>query len=546
MAPPPSAEKAKPPPSVIQRTSSRSKKRPPGQDNSNLLPESPLCSKKASTAASRGLKRKVPHISKNSNSLEEQLHAKSVECVHALTHLADTALAARDSLSWLDSHPTSRNLLMAASPTKSPAYTTEEVLQAHVGPHTQDGFIPKRSVNETKESVFEFSPILGDKALKTTSASPRLSRERSSYLAKFVLPGIWQNYPNLFAASKSFTYGVHAFALGILGPNAGIPKAHVSFLEVHRRMLLADKAFLEQTLADNSISRPNANHAKAWQVVNTATLDKRQILIDACGAWFPHLQRLTSAEFLDVLAGVDPKIPFSFPSSASNNDQPPATAPTKTKVDHVQLRAEGGTGRSLGSVFHLENCFSPSFIHHAMEVGIPSLPFMRDGMKKGKDRLSRIASQKAGTPFSLRKDKPYLMLSDVTIAFEADMLKVGNYLNAHLHAFVKSYVEELYGRSAVELVVPPLVVFDLLQSSLNSLVDGGYAAHDDSGTFVTDNDLDYGDEDHNMIVITFFWTNRKDVPTNVTWYENGQPRNKRSIATMQAGTQIMILGPTDF
>ena len=316
MAPPPFEETAEPPPLVIQGTSSRTKKRPPGQDkNSNLPPESPHCSKKARTAAPRALKRKVPHISKYSNNLDRQLHAKSVECVHALSHLAATALAARESLLWLDSHPTSRNLLMAVSPTKVPAYTTEQVLQAHVGPHTQDGFIPHRSVNDAKESVFDFTPILDDRAPKTTSSTTRLSRARSSYVAQFVLPGIWQNYPNLFAASKSFTHGKFAFAEGILGPDAGLPKVHVSFLEVHRRMLLADKAFLDQTLTDNSIARPNANHAKAWQVVNTAMLDKRQILIDACGAWFPHLQRLTSAQYLDVLAGVDPKILSSFQSS---------------------------------------------------------------------------------------------------------------------------------------------------------------------------------------------------------------------------------------
>jgi hypothetical protein len=65
--------------------------------------------------------------------------------------------------------------------------------------------------------------------------------------------------------------------------------------------------------------------------------------------------------------------------------------PVTSEVEHVQSKAEGGTGRSLGSVFHLENIFSPSFVHHAMEVGVPSLPFMWDGMKKGKDRLSRIA-----------------------------------------------------------------------------------------------------------------------------------------------------------
>ena len=54
-----------------------------------------------------------------------------------------------------------------------------------------------------------------------------------------------------------------------------------------------------------------------------------------------------------------------------------------------------------------------------------------------------------------------------------------------------------HGAKAVDTVVPPLVVFDMIQSSLNSLVDRGYAGHDDSGTFVSDNDLDYGDEDHN-------------------------------------------------
>jgi hypothetical protein len=134
------------------------------------------------------------------------------------------------------------------------------------------------------------------------------------------------------------------------------------------------------------------------------------------------------------------------------------------------------------------------------------------------------------------------MLSDVTIAFEAEMLKVGNCLNAHLHSHVKSHVEELHGRLAVELVVPPLVVFDMLQWSLNSLVDGGHAAHDDSGTFVTDDNLDYGDEDHNMIVMTFFWTNRDDAPTNVTWHENGQPHDKRTIATMQGGGHLQTHG----
>jgi hypothetical protein len=144
-----------------------------------------------------------------------------------------------------------------------------------------------------------------------------------------------------------------------------------------------------------------------------------------------------------------------------------------------------------------------------MEVGIPSLPFMRDGMKSGKDRLSRIASAiSQGTPFRLRKVQPFLMLSDTSLAFEADMLKIGNYLmTARLHLHVCNYVQIHHGEMAVDVVVPPLVVFEMIQSSLNFLGDGGYAAHDDSGTFVTDNGLNYGNEDHNMIVPTFFWCN---------------------------------------
>ena len=97
------------------------------------------------------------------------------------------------------------------------------------------------------------------------------------------------------------------------------------------------------------------------------------------------------------------------------------------KVGHVQIHAKEGVGKSLGSVFHLPNCLSPAFVDHAMKVGIPSLPFMRDGMEKGKDRLSRIASKQAGTPFSLRKENPFLMLSDAAIAFDADMLTIGNF-----------------------------------------------------------------------------------------------------------------------
>jgi hypothetical protein len=61
----------------------------------------------------------------------------------------------------------------------------------------------------------------------------------------------------------------------------------------------------------------------------------------------------------------------------------------------------------------------------------------------------------------------------------------------------------------------------------------------DSGTFVTDNGRNYGDEDHNMIVPTFFWSNRDDVATSVTWGEKCNPlSNNCSINTISGGVHL--------
>jgi hypothetical protein len=172
----------------------------------------------------------------------------------------------------------------------------------------------------------------------------------------------------------------------------------------------------------------------------------------------------------------------------------------------------------------------------AMGTGIPALPFMRDGMKKSKDRLSRISHDVPGTPFCLRKENPFLMLSDSTTqSFEADMLKIGNFLNSHLHAHVHQHVARQHGKAAAKLVVPPLVLFKMIQSAVNSMTDSGHGWHDDSGSFVSDNTLGYGDEDHNMIVPTFIWSNRRDVSTSsVTWAQKGQKSNSKTTDTLTA------------
>jgi hypothetical protein len=115
------------------------------------------------------------------------------------------------------------------------------------------------------------------------------------------------------------------------------------------------------------------------------------------------------------------------------------------------------------------------------------------------------------------------------------MLKIGNYLNAHLHQHVKRHVEANYGKEAVDTVVPPIVVFRTTQWSFNCLGAGGHSDHDDSDMFVSDNHLNYGDEDHNMLVPTFFWSNRTEVSTKVSWAQKGNKSNSDSIQTTSGG-----------
>jgi hypothetical protein len=482
------------PVTVPRRSSSRKLKRPHSLDDSNFAEPPPGPLMNASSRASRKVNRRILPTSKrkatsdsdSTDALHQKFHAKSIQCIEALNHQASNALEAKHSLSWLHSNPEARNVLMSVSPKRLPAYSTIEVLQAHVGPHTQDGFLPIVTLNDDNEPNLEFTPVLEQPGRADTSVT--LARARAMHCANFVLPCIWQNYPNLSNCLSSLTHGAVAFAKEILGSDAGKPHVHVPHPEFHRRMLLADEAFHADTLKDTPINRPNSTHAKAWQGVDNATLDKRQILIDACASWFPILEKLNAANYLDVLAGVTtPASRLLLATAGTKKKQPSSTAPRNAGVEHVQLKRDtgNGKGRSHGSVFHLQNCFSPAFVEHAMEAGIPSLPFMRDGMKPGKDRLSRIACEEVGVPFRLRSKNPYLMLSDAILVFEAQMLTIGNFLNAHLHAHVKKYVASHHGNSAVDMVVPPLVIFDMIQSSLNSVLDGGYGKHDDSGTFVS-------------------------------------------------------------
>lgn len=420
------------------------------------------------------------------------------DCITRLSTLINNVSSSSESLTWFDDNPIARNLVMGADPHICPAFTTEDVLYAHIGPHTEHGLVPDRLADGS----------LLFTALCDTTA-PDFATAKAQWFATNVLSVIWKNYPNL---SKDYGPGgryATAFAKGILGTDVCPDSVNIQFNEIHRRMTLADEAFLKDPLG----GRPCSTHAEAWVQDVVQSLDKRQILIDACNAWLPELQKIASTNYLDVLAGVSTGGPVSSSPSSGGHSR-------LDDIDHLDVKDEQD-GRSLGAVFQWSNCFSDAFHKRAMETHIPNLPFMRDGMKKGKNRLSRVSYEVPGVPFCLRKEQPFLMLSDTALAFEADMLKCGNYLNKLLHQFTTKFVVDKYGPEVVDDIVPNLEDFDMIHSSLNSLLDGGYSGHDDSGYLVSDNNLNYGDEDHNLMVPTFVWSNRADAETDVTWTQKG-------------------------
>jgi hypothetical protein len=129
------------------------------------------------------------------------MHEESLRCLHALTHFAANAAAAQESLTWLQSHPAARNVLMAVSLATLPAYTTVDIISAHMGPHTQGGLLPRLSLDEhdvDSSPLQQFIPVLPTYT-KPSKSSSTLAEERVDFCSKFVLPLIWKNYPNLSA-----------------------------------------------------------------------------------------------------------------------------------------------------------------------------------------------------------------------------------------------------------------------------------------------------------------------------------------------------------
>jgi hypothetical protein len=446
----------------------------------------------------------------------EEIHKKAEECLLVLATAVNNELSTQQSLTWLDENPKARNVIMLADHNLSPAFKTIDVLNAHVGPHAYKGGLAPAVLSDGTLSFKRISPISTSKKSMLTA--------RASWFFSFVLKVIWKRYPILSSFSLNDRQGL-SISLALLGDD----ETAIGFKEVHRRMLLAETAFKE----DKGKKRgPSTRHATAWKSTTVTQLDKRQVLIEGTRSWLPVLRQLSSKGYLDVLAGV---------TSVDDGGRPPDGSGAGENIEHLDVKDEDDLTRSLGSVFHWKNCFSPYFTTHAIDTAIPTLPFMRDGMKKGKNRLSRIAFEKPGVPFRLRKEKPYLMLSDSALAFEGDLLTIGNFVNAHLHKHLQKVVEERHGKADVEKVVPPLHELDMVQSTLNGLKDGAFKDHDDSGSLVTDNNLAYGDSDFHQLVPTFFWSNRNDAPTTICWRKKGG-KLKYSIKTTSGGMHFQTYG----
>jgi hypothetical protein len=160
------------------------------------------------TNSSRTSKRKkAPSSSdKQSNEQHGRLQDKSLECINLLLSTVNNAVSVSQSLDWLDTNPMARNVLMVVSPNRMPACTTQEVLHAHLGPHTQDGFLPDRKQHGTNDAhKLKFTPVL--RGPLKVSSSKLLGTKRVSYCVENVIPCIWCNYPNLSARPGMVLYG---------------------------------------------------------------------------------------------------------------------------------------------------------------------------------------------------------------------------------------------------------------------------------------------------------------------------------------------------
>ena len=142
--------------------------------DNTLLPNSNLDPTNSSRLSKR--KKSPSPLEKITNEQQRRLIDKSLDCINSLFSLVNNAVSARESLDWLDANPKARNVLMVVSSNRLPAYTTQEVLHAHVGPHTQDGFLPDRQQHGTNAAKeLKFIPILGGSAVQINGRPiPRL------------------------------------------------------------------------------------------------------------------------------------------------------------------------------------------------------------------------------------------------------------------------------------------------------------------------------------------------------------------------------------
>jgi hypothetical protein len=78
-----------------------------------------------------------------------------------------------------------------------------------------------------------------------------------------------------------------------------------------------------------------------------------------------------------------------------------------------------------------------------------------------------------------------------------------------------------------------------------STLDSAFIIHSNLGIFVTDNNLNYGDEAFQMQVQTFFWSNQSDAETTVGWKNKKGQKGKYLIKTTTGGCHLQTIGLQD-
>lgn len=175
-------------------------------------------------------------------------------------------------------------------------------------------------------------------------------------------------------------------------------------------------------------------------------------------------------KWLDNLASI--KLPTS--SIVDKNSQRPLyTNDTPIVADHSSLRSPR-SGRLLGHIGVIKNCFSPSFLQWALEYNFTQQTFQNYPYPTGY-RFFRLSSSVPKAIFRIGSN-PKLFESTSCTLLDHFFLRMADHLTAHFMAFMH---KKLGADAGLVPDSPP--VADLVFQIYGSLCDCLQAMHDDKG-----------------------------------------------------------------